>query len=176
MFFRAGNRFWTKLFCIVCFIYCCSFSAHPIYISSTMIDYKEKERRVEISIKLFNDDLERALSQRTSKDIEIDTDRETEGVDVLISSYVQDNFKLHINGKQVKLKVLGSEVLKDDDFYATYVYLEASKVRRPKKVKVENTLLFDVEDSQQNFMTFRVNKSNSKKFVTSRSKRVVNIK
>lgn len=176
MFFRAGNRFWTKLFCIVCFIYCCSFSAHPIYISSTMIDYIEKERRVEISIKLFNDDLERALSKRTSKDIEIDTDRETEDVDLLISAYVQDHFKLYFNDKLIKLKVLGSEVLKDDDFYATYVYLEATRVRRPKKIKVENSLLFDVEDSQQNFMTFRLNKSNSKKFVTSRSNRVVQLK
>ena len=42
---------------------------HPIYISSTEVDYNTKAKSIEISVKIFVDDLEPVLSKKYNSKI-----------------------------------------------------------------------------------------------------------
>ena len=61
---------------------------HPIYMSYVEIRCNEDRQEYELLLKVFTDDLEKALSNHHSMDIEIYTDREHPKADSLILSYL----------------------------------------------------------------------------------------
>lgn len=143
-----------------CLIACSllSFSAHPIYLSTTDIDYNKKAKTLEIAIKIFSDDLGEALSKEQGTTIEIDTDREHKDATALITEYLRKHFVIELNGKPKAFKYL---MRKPDqqDFYATLILLEIPKVRYIKSLKLTNNILIDFNDGQQNHVKFREDKS-----------------
>ncbi|MFK7797099.1 MAG: DUF6702 family protein [Aureispira sp.] len=145
-----------------CLIACSllSFSAHPIYLSTTEIDYNKKTKTLEIAIKIFSDDLGEALSDEQGTTIEIGTDREHKEATTLITEYLRKHFVIELNGKPKDFQYLMRKNVRED-FYATWILLEVPKVRYIKSLKLTNNILVDFNDGQQNHVKFREDKSQS---------------
>ncbi len=61
-----------------------SFAWHKFYVSVTQIDFVPNKKRVEITSRIFIDDLEKALEKRFKKKFYLTSSREIENADVLI--------------------------------------------------------------------------------------------
>lgn len=156
----------VKIFALV--LICFSFVAadeHPIFISMAQVDYKTKLDRLEIAVKIFSDDLQKVITKKEGQTIEIGTDREHKDATAYIKAYVEENFKLSNNGKELELEYVGRE-LERKDFFAMWVYYKVEKVKRLKDLKLYNNILIDYERTQKNKISFRVDDERYKKFDT----------
>lgn len=134
-----------------------SFFPHPIYISTTEIDYNKESKSIEIAIKVFSDDMEKALTEIKGMKVEIGTDREHVNATEYIKEYIKKEFSLEVNGKQVELEYVNRKLIRDD-FFAMWILFKTPKVHRLKSLKLRNNILCDLHNDQQNFIKFRENK------------------
>ena len=138
-----------KLFTLIVSI-CVAFTsfAHEFYFSLTEIVYNEQARSLEISIKIFTDDLEQALKAEDAGAISLATDAEHELADEYVEAYIRDHLMITVNGKRLTFDYIGKENEKD----ATWVYVEIPKVRSVKTVTVYNDLLLEQFEQQTNLV------------------------
>jgi len=127
--------------------------AHPIYVSVTEIDHNAKEKTLEVSCKIFTEDLEETLKKiyKTRVDLINVTDRA--GMDKLISDYVQKHLRISVDGRQANLKYLGFELIEE----GIYSYYEVSGVPSVKKIDIQNNLLYEFFSEQMGLMHVTVN-------------------
>ncbi|RYY38945.1 MAG: hypothetical protein EOO08_12765 [Chitinophagaceae bacterium] len=127
---------------------------HPFYISVTEITHNAREKQVEVSCKLFAEDLEEVLRRGGSKTLDLGADAQHAQNDKLVAAYVQKNLSLSIDGRPQQLHYLGFE--KDKE--AVYCYFEVAAVTAaPRKVDVQNSLLYDFSDKEINLVHVVVN-------------------
>ena len=60
-----------KLGCIVLLIPLFAFTAHKYYVSSTKIEFKKESKTVQITMRIFIDDLQETINSSFSKDFEL---------------------------------------------------------------------------------------------------------
>lgn len=121
---------------------------HPIHIGVTELYLNEKEKRVEVMIRLFTDDLEEALRKRYNIHAFFDTPKQHPQVNEYIKKYLEENFKLTINKKVVNYRFVGRETEAD----AQWIYAEVAGINKWNSVRVRNELLFDLFDDQEHFV------------------------
>lgn len=121
---------------------------HPFYVSITTVDYNGPAHRMEISSRIFYDDLEAAL--KDGRDLKIDlinpTDRSA--VDSLLATYFRKHFGLAVNGRPVSLHYIGYEI--DED--VAWCFLEATNIANVEQLRIDNGILLDHFPKQSNIM------------------------
>jgi len=127
-------------------------AAHPFYVTVSQIDHNASERALEITIKFFTDDLQRALEQRTGSPLFLGTDREVDSAGDRLFEYVVANVEIVIDGRAAALRYVGKEVETD----ATWCYVEIVDVASPTRITVTNRLLLDYFDAQSNIVHVKV--------------------
>jgi hypothetical protein len=125
---------------------------HPFFVSVTEVNHNDKTKSLEISTKIFFNDLEAALEKHYQKQLDILKPAQREQLDPLINEYLQQHLQLSVNGKPVKLKYLGYEIEQD----AAWCYLEVPQVGRVKQIEIRNDVLFAEHDSQTNMVHITV--------------------
>lgn len=131
-----------------------SFMKHPIYVSTSEIDYNKEDRQLEIAIKIFSDDLEEVLSVEKGEKIEIGTDREHPQATAYIIEYLREHFKLEVNGKEASFEYVNRKLIRDE-FFSMWVLIQVPKINKLKSLVLENDILVDFNDGQQNHIKFR---------------------
>jgi hypothetical protein len=131
-----------------------SFMEHPIYVSTSEIDYNSEDKQLEIAIKIFSDDLEEVLSLEKGETVEIGTNREHPKATEYIVAYLREHFKLEVNGKDVSFEYVNRKLIKDE-FFAMWVLVQVPKVNKLKSLSLENDILVDFNNGQQNHIKFR---------------------
>ncbi|RYY90428.1 MAG: hypothetical protein EOO15_02565 [Chitinophagaceae bacterium] len=127
---------------------------HPFYISVTEITHNAKEKQLEISCKLFAEDLEEILRKGGSNSVSLDAEAQRAQNDKLVSAYVQKNLSVTVDGKVQPLHYLGFEKEKE----AVYCYFEVAGITTtPKKVTVHNSILYDFSEKEINLVHLVVN-------------------
>lgn len=128
---------------------------HPFYISLTEIKYNSKENSLEISQKIFWDDLEVHLTEIHKDKIDFLKPKDKAELDKKLKQYIFQNNEILVNGKRVVLNYLGYEIEED----AAWFYLEAKQIPDPKQVEIKNSILHQHFNSQQNIINFYLDKS-----------------
>ena len=131
------------------------FIFHPFYISLTEIKYNPKEKSLEISQKIFRDDLESALAEQYKSKINFLAPGNKAELEKKVKNYILQNNEIYINGEKMMLNYLGYE-LEDE---AIWFYLEALKVPVPKTADIRSSILLKNFDSQQNVINFYLGKN-----------------
>ena len=128
---------------------------HPLYISVTQVSYNTQSENVEIAIKVFADDLEKAIKPlNNDKPLHLNTKQEIANTDVLIQNYLVKSFKIKINGKAANLKWVGKEYETDN---ATWCYFEVPS-RSIKTIAVHNTIFTEIYPKQNNIVQIQTTK------------------
>lgn len=122
--------------------------SHPFFISLTEMSYNTGSRKMEISQKIFWDDLEVALGNNFREKVDFLNPKDKARLDQQIKEYLLKHNQVWVNAKPVTLNLLGYEV--DED--AAWFYLESSATEIPKSVEVQNTILLDDFNGQQNIV------------------------
>lgn len=128
---------------------------HPFFISLTEIRYNSAEKSLEISQKIFRDDLETALTHQYKSKVNLLTTKDKADLEKKIRKYVLENNEIYINGQKRELNYLGYEL----DEEAVWVYLEALKVPLPQTADIRNSILHKHFESQQNIINFYLSKN-----------------
>ncbi len=135
----------------------CSFTVHKFYVSVTQIDYVPSKKRVEITSRIFIDDLEKALTKRYNKKVNLTSTKELPEAEELIKSYLKEKIKVSINKKPQNIEFLAREV--EGDVLILYTKIVISK--KINTFEIFNSLLIDIYKEQQNIVHVNIN-SNKK--------------
>ena len=127
---------------------CSAWFMHEFYVSITEIRYNNSTERFEISMRIFPDDLDRALLERPGIHTQLATELEHIKADSLLMSYLLEDFNLTVNGKDLELNYLGKEPESD----AIWCYLESAQISDPEKLTVRSVLLTEYFPDQVNII------------------------
>jgi hypothetical protein len=125
-----------------------SWLMHDFYVSLTEVRYNTQTERFEVSMRIFPEDLDRALMERTGIHTQLATELEPKEADSLLMHYLLEGFSLQVNGEDLALSYLGKEAESD----AIWCYLESSKVSAPESITVRNAVLTDFFMDQVNII------------------------
>ncbi len=128
-------------------------SFHPFYISVTEINQNAKEKSLEISCKMFAEDLELQLEQNYKTTLDISSEKDKGSFDKFIHDYVGRHLAIAIDGKAATLSYVGFEKEKE----SVYCYFEADGIVNPHKVDITNSILHDFNQEQINIIHVTVN-------------------
>lgn len=123
---------------------------HPFYVSITDIKYNQAAGGIELSQKVFWDDLEVEMTGVYKRPINILAPESKSELNDMLGQYFLSTNEVIVNGKKISLEYIGYEVEED----AVWVYLEGKNIEEPKTVKIKNTVLFRSFQSQQNIVNF----------------------
>ncbi len=140
-------------FCIILMGF--SFS-HPFYLSVTDLKYKSDEKTMQASVKVFVNDLETALKKINQKPIDLLHPKDTMQLDKILATYLAKHLTLKVNSEVRQFDFIGFEIEQE----AIWMYLEYKSCPSPKKVEIENSLLYDFIKEQSNIVKLEVNGKN----------------
>jgi len=125
------------------------FYLHPIHVSVTEIEHDEKDKRLEIMMRVFVDDLELTLRKKMNQpDLDVLEPKNSQAVDQMMTEYLQGHFKISLDNKPQKTALLGHE--KDGEAFVFYI--EVSNVKKFKTSQVQNDIITDMHDDQSNLV------------------------
>jgi len=123
---------------------------HPFHLSLTEINYNPESQKLEISQKIFWDDLEIALSGFHDKSIDFLNPDNKELLSKQVNSYLLAHNSIWVEGKLIALSVLGFEVEED----AAWFYLESAQTQRPNSIKISSSILVEDFADQKNVVQY----------------------
>lgn len=127
-------------------------SDHKFYVSNTIVEQNPRTGSLEIMIKLFTDDLERAIQQDGHPDIRLTGD-DNHATNVAIQSYLEKHFWLKFQSRLTPLIYVGQEVEAD----LTICYFELAQLPEFNFIEVKNNLLMEVFADQKNVVDININ-------------------
>ncbi len=128
-----------------------AFSLHKFYVSLVQMDYNEKNSSLEITMKIFTDDLENALKAKSGLLLKLGTPGELSETDSVLSEYISENFNLFLNGKELKYQYLGKETELD----VTWCYLEVTGIGTIEKIGITDKMLTEMFENQSNLIKIK---------------------
>jgi hypothetical protein len=126
---------------------------HPFYVAVTEINQNKTEKTLEISCKLFAEDLESVLSKDYKVSLDLADEKTKALIDKLIPDYINKHLALVLDGRTANLSYIGFE--KDKE--SVFCYFQVDGVSTIKKLNVVNTLLHDFNEDQINIIHVMVN-------------------
>lgn len=131
------------------------YAYHPFYISVTEMALNSKTKSLEITCKMFAEDMEDVLKQNYKTPVDLDNDKMQMQNNKLINDYILKHFSINIDSKPTALKFVGFE--KESE--SIYCYFEVLNVPAIQKIIINNTILQDYKQEQINIMHVIVNGS-----------------
>ncbi|OYU65191.1 MAG: hypothetical protein CFE22_15040 [Cytophagaceae bacterium BCCC1] len=137
-----------RILLIFCFLNTNWSPKHDFHTSLTEINFNPKTGSLELSVRVFTDDLELTLTNfNKGKLVKIEDPEAT--VDPLIEQYIRKNLALISPDKEVKFgKFYGKE--KEAD--ATWIYLEIFDCKQLKNFTLYNTIMQEMFEDQTNLV------------------------
>jgi hypothetical protein len=121
---------------------------HPFYVSVTEIEQNKKTGKLQVSTRIFYDDLEKALNKRYKTNANILRPANKKQVDAFISAYVKEHLKIKADNKDMLLKYVGYEIEEE----AAWCYFETDKTEPIRSLNIQNNILFEQHESQVNMV------------------------
>jgi len=130
-----------------------AFTAHKYYLSLTKIEYVAASKSVQITARIFIDDLETALNKKYNKSFELDTNQELKDTDESIKKYISKHLNIKINNNLTPFNYLGKKYETD----VVYIFAEIENISAIKSIEVQNRVLMNEFSEQQNIIKLNIN-------------------
>lgn len=121
---------------------------HETYLSVTEIEYNKEGKSIQITSRVFIDDLEDVLSKRYQREIKLSYKKDLITNKAIIGKYLDKKLTIAVEGSRKELNFLGSKFDADQ----LVLFIESSNVESFNKVEVENLILTDLFDAQKNIV------------------------
>jgi len=134
---------------LLLFVTFTSMTLHKFYVSVNQIDYVQKKKALEITSRIFIDDIDLALEKKYGKKFYLGTSKETsESLDFL-KKYLKEKFSIKVNEQQKEIIFLGKEIEEN----VLICYLTIKDVEKVNSLEIKNTILMELYDQQHIFHT-----------------------
>lgn len=125
-----------------------SWMPHKFYVSLTEIRYNVQSERLELSMRIFPDDLDQALLERNGIQSQLATDDEHDDADSLMKAYLLERFSLQADGVEIAFSYLGKESESD----AIWCYFESGPLVTPQELLIRHEILTEIFPDQVNIV------------------------
>lgn len=129
------------------------FKKHPYYINVVDMKYNAQQKSMQLSTRLFTNDLEDALEKIHHKKIDVLNPKNKAELDSILFSYIKQRLHISINKKDQNLDYVGYE--REEE--SIWTYFEIKKVSAPKTLSINIKLLYDYLPSQVNIVHSEIN-------------------
>lgn len=131
----------------ILFLSLSSFVFHKFYMGIFQVNYVAEKKMVQITSRIFVDDLNNGIEKKFHKKTFIGTEKETQADLDLLKRYLSENFSIKINGQPKTIVFLSKELEADD---VLVCYSKITGVEKLKTLEITNTILTDWNAEQQN--------------------------
>ena len=117
---------------------------HPIFVSVTTIEHNASAKTLEISCKIFTDDLETTLRKKYNTKVDLLDVKFAPAMNKLVNDYIQKHLMVKADGKTVVLNFIGFEQQEE----GIITYFEVKNISQLTKLEVVDTILYDEKPQQ----------------------------
>jgi len=122
---------------------------HPIHISVSEIYYSEKDKALQITSRIFIDDLELSIrAQRKEPELDLINPRNGLTTEKMVNEYVMKHLTVKLDGKVQKMTFLGME--REDP--ALICYIEIENIKKFKTIEVRNDIIMETHSDQSSIV------------------------
>ena len=122
---------------------------HPIHLSVTEITYSEKDKAIQITSRIFIDDLELSIQKQLNQpNLDILEPKNGLTLDQMAFGYLKEHLKVKLDGKPQIIKILGHEI----EDVAVVFYIEIENVKKIKSLEVRNDVIMETHKDQSNIV------------------------
>jgi hypothetical protein len=136
-----------------------SFVIHKFYVGMFQLNYVEPKKELQITTRLFIDDLNLALEKNYKKKTNLGEPNQSLQDVELLQKYILQKLKISSEGKNFKLQFIDTEIENN----VMICYIKVQNISKLKTLSVENSILMEVYASQQNIIQFNNNGIKSSK-------------
>ncbi len=121
---------------------------HAYHVSVCEINQNSKKNSLQITHKVFIDDLEKAIEQGQKTKLLLGNVNQNKQAKAIIGKYIENHFSLLKDGKSIDLVYLGYELDTDQVF----IYFEGKAIGKYKNLRVKYNPLTEVYEDQANMV------------------------
>lgn len=125
---------------------------HPVHVSVANVEFKEKDKKAIVSIKLFEDDLKLLFYHLNQVEIDFYDSSSYNKYKDLIIPYFETNFVIVINKKSMLNLNISDWKINED---AIWFYFESSYKSNFESLEIKNTILLDIYSDQKNLVIIK---------------------
>ena len=140
------NTFYTLI--AIIFLTLSSFAIHKFYVSIYQINYASEKKMLQITSRLFVDDVNAVLFKKYGKKTYLGEKNESQEDVNLMKKYILDNFSLKVNGQLKPINYLSKEM----EGNVIICYYNIKDISKIKSLEVKNSALIELNSEQQNII------------------------
>lgn len=125
---------------------------HDFHLSNSQLKYKASKNVLQLSVKIFIDDLETALAERNVEGLYIGTEKESEDSAIYVNDYLMDVITISSGADTLDSEFIGKEL--SEDLSAIWCYLKFENVTDCTDLNVTNSILTEIFEDQKNIFSF----------------------
>lgn len=147
------KKFFQCALPVLLLVMLCSFALHKFYVGIYQVNYVAKKKEIQITARIFIDDLEKALETKYKKKIYLSTPKEIAETNGFIKSYLSEKMQIKVNSSVKSLKFLGKET--EDN--VLICYLTTPVPEKINAIEIVNSVLTEIFPEQQNIVHININ-------------------
>jgi hypothetical protein len=141
------------LFLGLLFVVFSGFEVHKFYMAIYQINYAPEKKMIQITSRIFVDDLDKALEKKYHKKIALSLAKIDPEDLILLKKYLSENFSIKVNGQPKSIQFLSSEL--DSDVLICYSNIR--EIAKINSLEIYNSVLTDWNSDQQNITHITTN-------------------
>lgn len=126
---------------------------HPIHISITNITHIEETNQLEVSVRLFRDDLEMIINHKYDQNISLTNDKIEEEASISVNKYINDMLAFIVNNDTLSI----DETIVDIDNLMLVANFNLKIVGELSSMEIINILMMDAFQDQKNLLIINHN-------------------
>jgi len=129
-----------------------AFTLHKFYMAVYQINYAPEKKMLQITSRIFIDDLNTTLEKKYNKKFYLGTEKETAEELIFVKEYLANHFSIKVNNQSKPMNFLSKEV--EDDVLICYWNIKG--ISKINSLEIYNTILTDWFPEQKNLVHIAV--------------------
>lgn len=148
---------------LVLFVLLTSMSIHKFYSSIYQINYVPQKKMIQITSRIFIDDMNNALEKRFHAKSFVGTSKETPQDEQAMKTYLAEKFSLKVNGTLKPMSFRSKEI----EANVLICYFRITDISKITKLEIENSALTELNPDQQNIIQANISGEKQSLLLTS---------
>ena len=136
----------------ILFLTLTSFSVHKFYVALYQVNYAPEKKMLQITTRIFVDDLNSAVGKKYSKKINLGSENESVDDVNFLKKYFSEKFYIKVNGQTKPILFLSKEMEGD----VLICYFSVKEIQKINSLEIYNAVITEGNAEQQNIMHFNV--------------------
>lgn len=135
------------------FVLFSAFAVHKFYVGMFQLEFVAQKKELQITTRLFIDDVNDALEKKYHKRTFIADPKESKEDQISLQNYIVEKFKIKINNQSKAYFFLSKEVENN----VLICYFKIKDIPKINSIEIENSIMTELYPEQQNIIQFNNN-------------------